>query len=467
MRTLITAIVMIPLAGCYSLIQHRAVPDPAMPAIWQQATPAAQNLAPTGWRTLSDPVLDDLIKQALVSNRDILKTVIRLQRAQLQSDYIGQSSLPQLSVSGGASIQKPLTFSAGESTIQVGGVSYQIPGNGNVRSFFVSAGLNYELDLWSRVAQLQRADRTEAVAAAADVDAAKMILITSVAQYYWHIALLDEEIAIADQSIAYAEAALGHSSLREQAGAAWADEVLQAKSVLHDKRTDLDALKQSRLAQTYALAMLLDVSPGSFTLPNASLPTAATPDIAAGLPVELLDHRPDVRAARLRLDEALYRVNASEAARYPQLILTSSINTTSTTLHSVLNNPIGSVGLNLALPFIDWQRNRIVRDITQTQYLETVVEFRDTLYKALVEVETALAARRQLGLATQAAREELVLTEKQEQLALLRYQTGVTAQQAWLDSQEKHRMAAQELSRQRVSELDNIVALYKALGSLL
>jgi outer membrane protein TolC len=119
------------------------------------------------------------------------------------------------------------------------------------------------------------------------------------------------------------------------------------------------------------------------------------------------------------------------------------------------------------LPFIDWQRNRINRDIVQTQYLEAVVGFRDALYQALVDVETTLAARQKLSQATRAASEDLALAERQEKLASLRYQTGATAQQLWLDEQERYRGVALTRSRQRVAELDNLVALYKALGVLL
>ena len=454
------------LAGCGHLTEHQPASAPLVPIVWQNVAPQATRQPEAGWHQLSDPHLDALIKQALAGNRDLVKMAIRLQRASLQSEYANQNKLPAFSVSGGVNVQRKLTSSDRDASVQVNGINYQIPANGNIHAYFVSAGLNYEVDIWSRIAHLIKADSAGMAAAAADLEAAKLILVTSVAQHYWHIALQDEEIAAVAQGIAQAETTLAHGKLRKQVGTASTYDVLQIESSLIDRRAYLNGLKQRRLEETYALAMLLDEPPENFVLPEASLPMAPMPGISAGLPIELLDRRPDLRAARLRLDEVLYRLNASEVARYPQFTLTSSINTSSTALRDALSNPLASAGLNVVLPFIDWRRMRIARDSSRTQYLEAEVEFRETLYKALVEVETALSASVRLSEDTKHAGEDLAFAAKQEKITLLRYQSGATGQQSWLDEQEKYRGAALRLSRQRVAELDNFMGLYKALGFL-
>ena len=125
------------------------------------------------------------------------------------------------------------------------------------------------------------------------------------------------------------------------------------------------------------------------------VPISALPNIAAGLPAELLGRRPDLQAAELRLRATLAASDAAKARYYPSLSLTGALGTSSKELLNVLSNPVGTLGANLTLPFLNVREMRLNTAIARNQHEEAVVNFRKSLYAALAEtVEGAVAIKR-------------------------------------------------------------------------
>ncbi|MBJ9881532.1 TolC family protein, partial [Burkholderia cenocepacia] len=196
----------------------------------------------------------------------------------------------------------------------------------------------------------------------------------------------------------------------------------------------------------------------------AALPDAAPPDVAAGLPASLLGRRPDLRAAEFRLRESLAQVDATRTSFYPTFTLTGSAGTTSTSLERVLTNPVGTLGLGLALPFIQWNTMQLQIRVSKSQYEEAVVGFRQRLYTALAEVENALSARVQLEREAEQRTLSLAQAQRAERLAAARFAAGATAVQPWLDQQQVLRSAQSADELTRLNRLNNQMKLYRALG---
>ena len=125
------------------------------------------------------------------------------------------------------------------------------------------------------------------------------------------------------------------------------------------------------------------------------LPQAPLPMARAGVPAELLGRRPDLRAAELRLRQAL-SVDAARASFYPSLSLTGTLGGSSDALGMVLQNPVASLAGSLTLPFLQWNQRQLNLKISRTDYEERVVGFRKSLYQAMADVENALSNRSQL-----------------------------------------------------------------------
>ena len=111
------------------------------------------------------------------------------------------------------------------------------------------------------------------------------------------------------------------------------------------------------------------------------------------MPADLLGRRPDLRAAELRLREAL-AMDASRASLYPPVTLTGAIGSTDP---NMLQNPVTSLGVGLTLPFLQWNQMQLNIKISKTNYEERVVKFRQALYQAMADVE-GIVHRMQLRL---------------------------------------------------------------------
>ncbi|MDN7582069.1 efflux transporter, outer membrane factor (OMF) lipoprotein, NodT family [Burkholderia orbicola] len=434
------------LAGCAGA-RHDPLPAVAMPANWA-APVAADAPAATGdwWRSFGDPQLDALIDDALRANNDLAIAAIRVYRAQLQAGLVDTNLTPNVTLGANGAVSRTLD-------------THQMS-----RSSGVNGSLSYEIDLWGRLAALRDAARWEADATAADLEAARLSLIGTTAALYWQIGYLNRQIALGDANIAYAERTLALVRSRHTAGAVSGLDLAQAEQSLAAQRAAQTQLIQQRTENRHALAILFDRPPQQRAAEPAALPDAAPPDVAAGLPASLLGRRPDLRAAEFRLRESLAQVDATRTSFYPTFTLTGSAGTTSTSLERVLTNPVGTLGLGLALPFIQWNTMQLQIRVSKSQYEEAVVGFRQRLYTALAEVENALSARVQLEREAEQRALSLAQAQRAERLAAARFAAGATAVQPWLDQQQVLRSAQSADELTRLNRLNNQMKLYRALG---
>ncbi|PNO72796.1 RND transporter [Burkholderia cenocepacia] len=434
------------LAGCAGA-RHDPLPAVAMPANWA-APVAADAPAATGdwWRSFGDPQLDALIDDALRANNDLAIAAIRVYRAQLQAGLVDTNLTPNVTLGANGAVSRTLD-------------THQMS-----RSSGVNGSLSYELDLWGRLAALRDAAHWEADATADDLEAARLSLIGTTAALYWQIGYLNRQIALGDANIAYAERTLALVRSRHTAGAVSGLDLAQAEQSLAAQRAAQTQLIQQRTENRHALAILFDRPPQQRAAEPAALPDAAPPDVAAGLPASLLGRRPDLRAAEFRLRESLAQVDATRTSFYPTFTLTGSAGTTSTSLERVLTNPVGTLGLGLALPFIQWNTMQLQIRVSKSQYEEAVVGFRQRLYTALAEVENALSARVQLEREAEQRTLSLAQAQRAERLAAARFAAGATAVQPWLDQQQALRSAQSADELTRLNRLNNQMKLYRALG---
>ncbi len=213
--------------------------------------------------------------------------------------------------------------------------------------------------------------------------------------------------------------------------------------------------------------MLLDAPPGDATLarllpqPAQRLPEGALPAVAAGVPAELLARRPDLRAAEARLRSVLASGDTTRASYYPSLTLTGQLGTSSTALLNLLSNPVAALGAGLNLPFLRQREMQLSGKLASAQYAEAVVNFRQTLYAALADVENALSARSQQAQQGEQLALQLAAAREAERLYEVRYRTGASALRLWLDAQERRRAGA---AAKPLDQLNALATLYRALG---
>lgn len=438
------------ISGCGSLLPRSRYtqPEVSVPGTWHEETVSGAAIAngEQWWQGFNDPTLNELVERALKTNNNLSAAAIKVRRARLTAALTDTNLTPSVAIGANSSINRDLKNRI------------------DSKSSSVTGTVSYELDLWGRLAAARDVSRWEAEATEEDRHSTALALIGTTATDYWQIAYLNERIATAEASIAYGEKILELVEVKYRAGAVSALDTIQAQQTLAAQRAQLTQLIQQRTEARNALAILFNQAPENTVAERQQLPDGPLPAVAAGLPAHLLAQRPDLRAAEHRLRKYLANVDGTRAAYYPAFTLTGTLGTSSTSLLDVLQNPYAALGAGLALPFIQWNTMKLNVEISKTEYEEAMVNFRQTLYSALSDVENALSARVRYAEESRQLEESLALARRAEELVEIRYRAGSTALQSWLDAQESRRSAEKSLADNRLNRLKNSMTLYQAVG---
>lgn len=449
-RYLIALPLLLILTGCSGLLPRSQYvrPDVSLPQQWQASTVTGSSVATKEqwWRDFNDPTLSELIERALTSNNNLAAATIKVKRAQLSSKLTDTNLTPTVSANATSSLNRDLNSRR------------------DTKTSGATLSASYELDLWGKLASARDASTWEAEATGYDRQSTALSLAGTVASNYWTIAYLNDRITSVEASISNAGRARELVEVKYQAGAVSALDKVQAQQTIASQKAQLTQLQQQRTEARNALAILFDQAPENKLPELQRLPSGALPNVAAGLPASILAQRPDLQAAELRLKKQLATVDTTRTSYYPSFTLTGSLGTSSTSLIEIIKNPYAALGTGLALPFIQWNTMKLNIEISKTDYEEAVVNFRQTLYAALSDVENALSARTNYAEEIKQTEESLALATKAEELAEIRYRSGATALQSWLDAQESRRDSERARAVVRLAQLKNSMTLYQALG---
>ncbi len=399
---------------------------PATPERWQaepDSGPAAD------WALLADPELQALLQRAEAANRDLVQAALRIEQARQQA-ALGELRLtPSAGLSAGAS--RPLDPPA------------PLPAR-TTRSYSASVGVGYELDLWGRLAALRAADTAQLRAAQSDLRAARLLLRQQVADSYWQLAAARLQSALAQEQLVLTRELVAATRLRVQEGQLLPIELDRAAATLQQAEVRLADLQADGAQQRLQLALLLDQPPPGPALLQPQLPGELPPRWRVGAdPAAVLERRPDVQRARAQVDAALARGQAAEAQRYPALSFSASLGTGGGTARDWLSNPLASLAGNLVVPLIDWRRLDLQRSAAGTELELAALALRETVARALVEVETALIEGQRLQQQLQANATRLRETRAAEQVAALRLEVGAIARADYLQARNARLEAEQ------------------------
>ncbi len=430
------------LVACSTAPLQRPAEPPA-PVAW--LVPAMESDAQALWSTWADVPLLQLQRQALERNLDIAQASLRWQRAQLQLQAAG--------------LARGLTPSLGLSASG----SKALEGGPLVRSVGLSAAIAYEADLWGRLAQAENAQAAQAEAQRSDVAAAQLLIRSQVAERYWSLAELAQEAPLIEAQRGGAAEVLALTRLRVQEGKLLPIEVDKAAAALQGLLARQAQLQRERLQHQLALRVLLDDA--QFGLPaDAQLPTTPMPALALGSPEQVLDRRPDVLRARLQVDAALAQHQVAQAARYPRLSFSAGLASGGTQWADWLEQPIASLAANLVVPLVDWRRLDLQQAQARSEVDSAALALRDTVHKALQEVEQLAAERRELQALAQAQAARHTEARRTERQARLRYEVGAIAKADWLQVRNALLATEQEALQLRLRQAINQAGLLKALA---
>jgi NodT family efflux transporter outer membrane factor (OMF) lipoprotein len=436
------------LTGCSLMRSHYTRPAVPVPAAYQHADAAATASLDRWWESFRDPNLNAVVNEALRVNPDLAIAALNVRAAQLQVHLAVVN--PTVSAGYTDDYSKPLHAT--------------IPPTRATRFHSLNASVSYEFDLWDQLAAEKDVARWEARATREDRESAALLLIGSVVNLYFEFADLNHQIDFGKSNIADANKTLHLTEVLKSAGGATALDVAAGEQALESLKGAQAALIEARVERRNALIVLLAGTPWPETQERATVPDDTPPTVDAGLPATLLDRRPDLRAAELRLRETLAQSDATRLSFYPNLSLTGSVGTASTGLSELVSNPLGSLAATITAPFIQWNQAHFATALARTQYDEAVLRFQKALWQALSDVDNALSARTQLALESQSLDRALAAARTTERLTEIRYRAGSISLSAYLDAQQSRRAAELALSADRLAQLENYAILCQALG---
>lgn len=435
-----------------------ATADLALPAAWAErpgdATP--------DWAGLLAPQLAALQARALAANRDIALAAQRWKQAQLLVEQSALRWSPSAGLSANAS--RPVQTQSSTRNVDIGGVTVPVTtATGWSRSYGASVGVSYELDLWDRLAQGTAAQRAQAEAARTDIAAARLSIRSQVAEAYWTLAAVQAQRPLAEAQLALTRETLELTRQRVREGKLLPIELDKIAVNLQAAESRLADLAADAQLQRHILALLLD-EPLPGPQPQAALPAGAPPGWRLAPPAEVLAQRPDVQRARLGVDAALAKLRVSEAERYPRLSFSAGLSTGGTTASDWLAQPLASFAANLVVPMIDWQRLALQRDGARTELDTAALTLRDTLQKALADIEGQRIEAERAAQQWQANAGRLREATENERLAQLRYEVGAVARADWLQTRSALLDAQQAEIRLRLTQWVRQSSLFKSLG---
>lgn len=453
---------LVALAGCLALgacavgpDYHRPVQDVgvayanAPDGKWQRAQPADGALSAAWWRLFGDADLDDLMARMPRGNLDIAQAEAQYRQAQAALGTARAGLFPSAGLS---------------SSVNRGGQG--LAGVDNpANSYSLSGSVSWEADLWGRVRRDIESARAGAQASAADLDAMRLSLRSTLAQAYFGVRASQLQDALLARTLDEYARALEMTRNRYAAGVASPADVAAASAQLDQTRVQRIRLGWQREQQVHAIAVLLGQVPADFRMPpGTGLP--AVPAIPVGIPSALLQHRPDVAAAERRVAQANAKIGVAQAAWFPDLTLSAQGGYRAGEFASWIMAParFWTLGPALALTLFDGGARSAAVQSAQAAYDAQAASYRKTVLDALREVEDALvqsqaqvdeqAAQDQ---ALAAARETLRQVTNQYQAGLVDYLNVVQAQTSALSAEQN------SLSL-RAQRLTAAVQLMAALG---
>jgi len=449
---LIVAVAVALVAGCAT--PPLALPPDAAPQAFQQ-----QVAGPVAWpsmdwhREFASPELDRLMALAQHDNLDLMAAASRVRQADARARAAGASILPQ--VDGTANVDR------------VNGKANGATAHETDWSALLSA--SYEIDFWGKNRATLNSARLSVVSSQADRDTVALTTATSVANTYFQLIALREQLSLSRANLKAANEVLQVIEARFNAGAATPVEVAAQKAAVANAALTIAPIEQQEIDTRGALALLVGRPPEDFTVAMQRLDDLKEPSIVPGLPAELLRRRPDILNAEANLKAAHADLEAARAALFPSLSLTAGGGLQNPAVQAAVVTLEGtgytfSLGAALMQTIFDGGRNRALRDEAEAKQQELVATYRSSILSALLDVESALSALKHLDAQRAAQQENLTQSERAYDGAQLRLRAGSGDYLSVLDAQRTLYAARDQFSQYRLARLQAVVGLIKSLG---
>jgi multidrug efflux system outer membrane protein len=444
------------LGGC-SLIPDYHRPQAPVEQTWTLPVTAQANAPRVAWQQFfKSAALKDLIGQALDNNRDLRVAALNIEKAQAQYRISRADLLPSIDASGSGDSQR---VPSDLSTTGRSGVTHQY-----------SAGVgftSYELDFFGRVRSLDQQALENYFSTVQAQRSVRVSLIAEVATAYYQLQADQQLLAISRQTLASQQDSytLVQSSYDQEVATAL--DLSQAESTVHTAESAQAQYERQVAQDKNALVLLVGKPVAAHYFAAIDLDALQVDErLPIGLPSDLLMYRPDILAAEHDLKAANANIGAARAAFFPSITLTAAAGSASADLGQLFAGGQGTWSFvpSINIPIFNAGRNKANLDVAKVQNSIEVANYQKAIQVAFREVEDGLVARDSLNTQVRAETQLVHANQNNYQLADSRYREGVDTYLNTLDAQRSLFSAQQGLVNIKLSRINNLVSLYKALG---
>jgi NodT family efflux transporter outer membrane factor (OMF) lipoprotein len=394
-------------------VTRNPAPPIAVPTAYASIAAGGGNLSDRWWQDFGDAELNKLIDDALAGNLQVRAAWQRLKQARAVSDQAGSGKYPSVNLSG--SISKKNETSLGGA----GSPKFVIPTSP------VSIEASYELDIFKKVGNTHAAAMTDAMAARDQVEGIAMTLVAQIAETWFSLGAQRSKLKLLEAQIETSSQFLELAQMRLGQGLGSGLDLLQQRQQLAAVEGQRPLLQASVAVLQNQLAILTGRAPSEFQVAAQSELPELPARPAGGVPADLLLRRPDVRAARLQVEAADYRVAVAVANRLPSLRLGASYGPfqVADLVFSTAN--IWQIGANLLAPI--FQGGRLKAEVRRNEAVvqEMSYNYGQAILQALVEVENAAIQETKQVEYVAELQKQLVIAEETLEEARQRYSAGM------------------------------------------
>ena len=400
------------------------------------------------WEQLKDPHLDALIQEALGNNFSIKIAWERLLQSQGALQQTSAASYPTLTTGANGARQRQATdISTTESD-----------------NYSLNINAGYEIDLWGRVKAAKNAKKLEFNATKEDLQAAALSLSGKIASAWYRLQGQHLLLQLLDQQMQARQKALQIVEQKFRSGVNLYEDLLQQQQLIAAAKGEQLAgeieLKQLQLS----LALLLGRTPDTANFPMTGFfpPEKTLPD--TGLPAELVQRRPDVRAALLRVKAADQQVAAAIAEQFPRLSLAANYSTSTAEISDLFSNWLTNLAANISAPLLDGGLRKANIVVQKSVARQALYAYGDVVLNAFTEVEKALSDEQKYNRYQQSLIEQAKLAEKVRHNLLSHYRKGSVSYQRVLSAQISELETTERLLDSNWQQIENRLQLLLSLA---
>ncbi|MBQ3059756.1 MAG: TolC family protein [Desulfovibrio sp.] len=459
--TLTLLLVCILLLPACSLAPRYERPDQDIPDAWRKVDLGSAPLNTDWWARFDDPVLTALIEEALVNNQDLAASLARVDSAAAQVGTATSAFLPNVQGTASAS-----TDSASAKSANWNPKAIRSPDT-------YQGGLHatWELDFWGKYRNAYTALSDVLMNTVVGHEALRLTVAGQTAQAYFALLALDMQLNTARRTLATREEAFGIYTSRYKQGDITELDWQRARAEVETARAQVHTSTVAVDKAEAGLAVLTGRSPRDIM--NSAMPRGhaigmlpSPPVLPAGLPSELLQRRPDIRAAEYMIMAYNANIGVARAQFFPSISLTGMLGTLSANFTSLFSNAAGTwnYGVTGSMPILDFGRTWYNVKDAEAQKRGAIAVYRKTVQSAFEDIRTSLTSQREADAIVRSMRIQVESLRRSVEIARLQYDNGYTDYLTVLDAERQLFSAELQLASALRDRLNAVVSVCMALG---